>query len=61
MKDGEKKEWAPKNWTPEVWEKFNELLETLSKDEMLLAFHELDNLIREGGSNFWSLKKVLEN
>ena len=32
---------TPKNWTPEVWERFNALLETLPKDQIIKSFKDI--------------------
>lgn len=38
---GTEEKMTPKNWTPEVWERFNALLETLPKDQIIKSFKDL--------------------
>lgn len=32
---------APKGWTPDIWKKFNEKIETMSKEDIIKTFHDL--------------------
>lgn len=38
---------TPKGWSPDVWHTFNAKMETMSKEELLKAFEDLDLVFEE--------------